>query len=522
MNNMTKQEADAKVLQRTLDSHGVKALHVRTFTGPTVTQHAFDLTSGTSLRKVIALHQDLALALGLDSVRIIAPIPGTAWVGVEVPNEDRETVTYADFTDDEVSTHDTYADAAHGILPIPIGVTITSESLWADLTKLPHLLIAGTTGSGKSVALTTAIAHLIASNAPDELRLWLVDPKRVELQQFADAPQVQQVATSPADALDLLDDVVDIMDQRYKLFEEANVRNIGEYNSDFDIDTNRHFNTPLPYHVVVVDELADLMMTGNKRIEEQIVRLAQLARAAGIHLILATQRPTRDVVTGLISANITSRWCFRVGSHIDSNVALGQSGAEALYGEGDSLWSPAGSLKPVRVQGVYTFDEEVRDIVERAKHAYPETTSAANTAAADDDDEFPEPLPLEWDEAEQQFVPATADELDETQPIFASPDVNGGQWFNMGYIDETGFRKTGVAEPVIRPTPRDFTGEADESPTQADLIAAAIIAALHEHQESQAAKTTTPAWRKWVKWVVVGLATCWVIGAGLELLGYGS
>lgn len=514
MNNMTKQEADAKVLQRTLDAHGVKALHVRTFTGPTVTQHAFDLTSGTSLRKVIALHQDLALALGLDSVRIIAPIPGTAWVGVEVPNEDREDVTYSDFTDDEYDDQGT----DDLILPIPVGVTITSEALWADLTKLPHLLIAGTTGSGKSVALTSVIAHLIATKTPDELRLWLVDPKRVELQQFADAPQVEQVATSPADALDLLDDVVDIMDERYKSFGVLGVRNITEYN-DYDDAEDR---PALPYHVVVVDELADLMMTGNKRIEEQIVRLAQLARAAGIHLILATQRPTRDVVTGLISANITSRWCFRVGSHIDSNVALGQSGAEALYGEGDSLWSPAGSLKPVRVQGVYTFDEEVRDIVERAKRAYPETTSAANTAAADDDDEFPEPLPLEWDEAEQQFVPATADELDETQPIFASPDVNGGRWFNMGYIDETGFRKTGVAEPVIRPTPRDFTGEADELPTQADLIAAAIIAALHEHQESQGAKTTTPAWRKWVKWVVVGLATCWVIGAGLELLGYGS
>jgi S-DNA-T family DNA segregation ATPase FtsK/SpoIIIE len=509
MNNASKQDTDSKILQRTLDAHGVRALHVRTFTGPTVTQHAFDLSSGTPLKRVTALHQDLALALGLDSVRIIAPIPGTAWVGIEVPNEDREDVTYADFVHDAADVIGVTGDQVQqtGILPIPVGVTITSEALWADLTKLPHLIIAGTTGSGKSVALTSAIAHLIATKSPAELRLWLVDPKRVELQQFADAPQVQQVATSPADALDLLDDVVAIMDERYKLFESLSVRNIGEYNQQAYETEGAAY---LPYHVVVVDELADLMMTGNKRIEETIVRLAQLARAAGIHLILATQRPTRDVVTGLISANITSRWCFRVGSHIDSNVALGTSGAEALYGHGDSLWSPAGSLKPIRVQGVYTPDETVESIVTNAVHEH--TAEPLPSAAADDDDEFDEELP-------------DTTEVDLTQPIFASPDVNDGRWFNMGHIDETTDAPAPtegyvVAEPVVLPEPMVFTEEEKLNARIANAVAEALAA----QREDQAARRSRFGWlkSKWLTIPAIALGGSWTIGACLQLLGYGS
>lgn len=376
----------AATISRTLDDHGVSAIAGPTFSGPTVTQYAFSLSSGTPLKKVTALSKDIALALGLDEVRIVAPIPGTSYVGIEVPSAERETVTYGDFTED--STRGIGYQEIERALPFPVGVDVTNEPIWADLAKLPHLLIAGATGSGKSVALSTLITSLIDHRGPADLRLWLIDPKRVELGQFTDAPQVEQVATSNEDAADVLHDVVNIMDHRYRLFEEAGVRNITEWNGALDAGSAVH----LPYQVLVVDELADLMMTGGKSIEAKIVRIAQLGRAAGVHLVLATQRPTKDVVTGLISANVPSRWAFSVRSTVDSMVALDQPGANALYGGGDSLWLPAGSDKPVRVQGVFTDDQTIERTIAGAKNIYDPELTAVTTrspeAMEDDDDDL--------------------------------------------------------------------------------------------------------------------------------------
>jgi S-DNA-T family DNA segregation ATPase FtsK/SpoIIIE len=376
----------AQTIERTLEAHGVSARHATTFAGPTILQYAFTLTAGTPLRKVTALAKDIALAIGLDDVRIVAPIPGTSYVGIEVPRQVRETVTYADFVTDT----DAYEPREAGeALPIPIGVDVGNTPIWADLTKLPHLLIAGATNSGKSVALTSLVTSLIDHKTPDECRLWLIDPKRVELAAFADAPHVEAIATTPEDALDVLINVVDIMDYRYSEFAIAGVRNVAEFNDAVASGTITMFH--MPYQVVVIDEIADLMMTSGKATEARIVRLAQLGRAAGIHLVLATQRPTKDVVTGLIGANVPSRWAFSVRSVTDSMVALDQTGAQALYGQGDSLWLPAGADKPIRVQAVYTDDDTIAGVVNTASFNARNLnveTSASPQAADDNDDDL--------------------------------------------------------------------------------------------------------------------------------------
>lgn len=373
--------APSEILLDTLKAHGVNAIHATDFRGPTITQHAFALAAGIKVSKVEALAKDLALSLGLEDVRIVAPIPGTNYVGIETPREKRETVTYADFV--ENTDIDELPDPSNA-LPIPIGVGIGGDAVWADLAKLPHLLVAGATNSGKSVALTSMITSLIEHRSPDDLRLWLVDPKRVELSAFADAPQVEQVATDLVETLELLETVRDIMDTRYELFEGRNVRNIAEWNAQAD----RARHEDLPYHVVVIDELADLMIQAKAEVEPIIVRIAQLARAAGIHLVLATQRPTVNVVTGLIAANVVSRWAFAVRSSTDSKVALEQTGAQALYGQGDSLWFPAGATKPVRIQGVYADMDTVRHVVEVANEGYGNRPSSASPNAASDTDPF--------------------------------------------------------------------------------------------------------------------------------------
>lgn len=372
-----------QTLEDTLRAHGVKAIHMTDFNGPTVVQHAFALESGVKVAKVEAMSKDLALALGLDDVRIVAPIPGTSYVGVEVPRENRETVTYADINDPEIIGQASDQAWTTGALPFPVGVSIGGDAIWADLAKLPHLLVAGATGSGKSVALNSLLTSLIDHKTSDELRLWLIDPKRVELGIFERAPQVERIATDIRDAVEVLESVVDIMDFRYTEFEKTGVRNITEYNDEQALDDQQ-----LPYHVVVIDELADLMMQAKKEVEPLIVRLAQLARAAGIHLVLATQRPTVDVVTGLIAGNIVSRWSFAVRSAVDSKVILEQTGAQALYGHGDSLWYPAGAAKPLRVQGVWTDPVTLNGILDAAEDGTPNVVSSASPNAVADDDDY--------------------------------------------------------------------------------------------------------------------------------------
>lgn len=398
-----------QTIHETLLAHGVKNVYATTFNGPTITQYAYALEAGVKVAKVIAASKDIALALGLDDVRIVAPIPGTNFVGVEVPKAVRETVTYADFAIPWVDHGDDGHDERDLMaLPIPVGVGIGGDAIWADLAKLPHLLVAGATGSGKSVALNSAITSLIDHRTPDEVRLWLIDPKRVELGIFERAPHVERLATDVEEAIEVLKSVVDIMDHRYELFEDIAVRNIGEYNDTDGIVGEDE----LPYHVVVVDELADLMMQAKAEVEPLIVRIAQLARAAGIHLVLATQRPTVNVVTGLIAANVVSRWVFAVRSSTDSKVALEEVGAQALYGQGDSLWYPAGAAKPVRVQGVFTDPATLAGILDAAEDQHPDVETTASPRAATEDDDF---------DLADVGVPAPLQALDEPYQVLHQP-----------------------------------------------------------------------------------------------------
>lgn len=377
----------AQDLKLTLDAHGVRSQYVGTDTGPSVSLHAFALESGVSVASFTKLARDLAVAVGVGEVRLHAPILGTTHVGVEVANTTRATVDYDELDIPLVDT--TFA------LPIPVGVGVDGESVWADLATAPHLLIAGTSGSGKSVALSAVVASLIERRTPHEVRIHLIDPKRVELGAFGDAPQVERVVTEKSEAVAVLADAVDLMDTRYRQLEEAGYRNIGEWNvSARAIPAARD---QWAYHVIVVDELADLMMSNDRKdVEADIVRIAQLARAAGIHLVLATQRPTVDVVTGLIKANVPSRWAFTVASATDSKVILDGTGAQALAGKGDSLWSPVGTTQPVRVQAPYITDEQVDRIVADAAATHGRPAQSLSGSRADDGtSEYVSDLPVE-------------------------------------------------------------------------------------------------------------------------------
>ncbi len=367
-------------LAATLDAHRVGARYVRTDTGPSVSLHAFELDPGVSVAKFTALARDLAVAVGVAEVRLHAPILGTTYVGVEVANTARATVDYDELPDNLI-------EMKHAALPIPIGVGIDGSEIWADLATAPHLLIAGTSGSGKSVALSGLIASLIERRTPHEVRIHLIDPKRVELGAFGAAPQVERVVTDKRDAVDVLRDAVDLMDTRYAQFEAIGCRNILEFNNRAErVGSEVKLRpTTMPYHVIVVDELADLMMSNDRKdVEANIVRIAQLARAAGIHLVLATQRPTVDVVTGLIKANVPSRWAFTVASATDSKVILDGSGAQALAGKGDSLWSPVGTTVPVRVQAPLITDEQVDRIVADAASTHGRPAQSLSGSRADD------------------------------------------------------------------------------------------------------------------------------------------
>jgi S-DNA-T family DNA segregation ATPase FtsK/SpoIIIE len=378
-------------LQATLAAHSVAVEYIGTDTGPSVSLHAFALQPGVSVAKFTALARDLAVAVGVPEVRLHAPIEGTTHVGIEVPNTARATVDYATLRADNQT------DLRHnqaGALPFPIGVDIAGEAVWSDLATAPHVLIAGTTGSGKSVAVSGLIASLIEHRTPAEVRLHLIDPKRVELGQFRDAPHVERVVTTRSEAAQVLEDAVDLMNYRYEQLEENGFRNIGEWLREAAHNENLE---PWAYHVIVIDELADLMMSSAaKEVEANIVRIAQLARAAGIHLVLATQRPTVNVVTGLIKANVPSRWAFTVASGTDSKVILDTTGAQALTSKGDSLWLPSGTIRPVRVQAAYITDAQVDRIVADAVTTYATPTQELSGSRADDGTEeyqgVPEPI----------------------------------------------------------------------------------------------------------------------------------
>lgn len=346
-------------LQRTLEDFGILAQVVDWVAGPTVTLFEVDLPPGVRVSRITALNDDIALALAAPGVRIFAPIPGTHYVGIEVPNITRENVLLGDVLK--------FADG--GPLDMAIGKDVEGNPVVCDLAKMPHLLIGGTTGSGKSVGINSMIMSMIMRATPDEVRFIMIDPKRVEFSPYNGIPHLYvPVVTEAKEAASALSWGVAEMERRLKVFSKVSARNIGEYNEMVDTGALEDESAAkLPFIVIVIDELADLMMNVGKEVEFSISRIAQLARAAGIHLIVATQRPSANVVTGLIKANITNRMAFNVASGLDSRVILDVSGAESLIGKGDLLLSKPEYAKPRRIQSCWVSPEEISAVVEAVK-----------------------------------------------------------------------------------------------------------------------------------------------------------
>ena len=354
-------EQTAESLQSTLLEFGRSARVVGWIAGPTVTTFKLQPGEGERVSKISSLEDDIALSLAAQSVRIFAPIPGTSLVGIEIPNRKRQNVNLGDVLP--------YVKG--GPLELAIGRDAEGTPVVADLAKMPHLLIAGTTGSGKSVMINSIITTLLMRALPEDVRLIMVDPKRVELAGYNGLPHLYvPVVTEPKQAASALQWAVSEMERRLKVFERLNVRKISTYNEKQAAGEFEHYDNPpqkMPYLVIIIDELSDLMMVAGKDVEASIVRIAQLGRAAGIHLIVATQRPSSNVVTGLIKANITNRIAFNVATDIDSRVIIDQMGAEKLTGLGDMLFSKVDWGKPRRIQGCFVSDDEINEIVEFVK-----------------------------------------------------------------------------------------------------------------------------------------------------------
>jgi len=343
----------------TLNTFDVPARVVDWIAGPTVTLFKIEIAKGVRLHKITALDNELALALAAPTLRILAPIPGESLVGIEVPNSTRTSITLGDVLPPAGTA---------GPLALAIGKDVAGKSIVRDLDKMPHLLIGGTTGSGKSVAINSMLMSMIMRATPSEVRFILIDPKRVEMTLYNDIPHLYvPVVTEPQEAAAALAWAVTEMERRLKVFQKLGVRDIGAYNEKLLAGEAGEDPENLPYLVVVIDELADLMMVAAKEVETSIVRLAQKARAAGIHLIVATQRPEATIVTGLIKSNITNRIAFNVGSSMDSRVILDQNGAEKLTGNGDMLYTTPAWPKPKRIQGCYISTQEVATVVAMLK-----------------------------------------------------------------------------------------------------------------------------------------------------------
>lgn len=348
-----------KILEATFASFGIKVTVERVEIGPSVTKYEVKPAVGVRVNRISNLSDDLALALAAKDVRIEAPIPGKSLIGIEVPNSDIATVSFRELWEQSQTK-------AENFLEIPLGKAVNGTARAFDLSKMPHLLVAGSTGSGKSVAVNGIIASILMKARPDQVKFMMVDPKMVELSVYNDIPHLLiPVVTNPRKASKALQKVVDEMENRYELFAKVGVRNIAGFNAKVEEfnSQSEYKQIPLPFIVVIVDELADLMMVASKEVEDAIIRLGQKARAAGIHMILATQRPSVDVISGLIKANVPSRVAFAVSSGTDSRTILDENGAEKLLGRGDMLFKPIDENHPVRLQGSFISDDDVERIV---------------------------------------------------------------------------------------------------------------------------------------------------------------
>ncbi|MDF2535406.1 MAG: translocase FtsK [Bacillales bacterium] len=358
---MKKINENAKKLEQTLQDFGVKAKVTQIYLGPAVTQYEVYPEAGVKVSKIVSLTDDIALALAAKDIRIEAPIPGKSAVGIEVPNSETSMVSLREVLEEHS------VDKRGGLLKVTLGRDISGSPISAELNKMPHLLVAGSTGSGKSVCINGIITSILMRAKPHEVKMMMIDPKMVELNMYNGIPHLlTPVVTDPKRAALALKKVVVEMERRYELFSTLGIRNIESFNDQIlRHNLEEELKQPiLPYIVVIVDELADLMLVASSEVEDAIMRLAQMGRAAGIHLIIATQRPSVDVITGVIKANIPSRIAFAVSSSVDSRTILDMGGAEKLLGKGDMLFIPIGASKPTRIQGAFLSDSEVEKVVE--------------------------------------------------------------------------------------------------------------------------------------------------------------
>lgn len=390
---------NVKSIEKVTKDFGVEVKVVAANIGPSVTQYELEIKSGTRLSKITALNKEIALDLGAKDVRIQAPIPGKKTVGIELPNKTTTPVAVREILQ-------AFKNKENSKLLAALGKSIMGDPVCCEIDKTPHLLVAGSTGSGKSVCINSMISSILMRTKPDEVKLVLVDPKKVELSMYNGVPHLlTPVVTDPKKANIVLQKIVKMMEDRYDLFENSKTKNIAGYNAYIEKKNEglpeEEQTDKLPYIVVIIDELADLMLVAAKEVEDSIMRITQMARAAGIHLIVATQRPSTDVITGVVKANIPSRISFAVSSSIDSRTILDMTGAEKLLGKGDMLFLPQGENVPIRVQGTFISDDEIKAIVDytisQQKAMYDNSFTVSDedkgtTTMVDKDDDYEEPL----------------------------------------------------------------------------------------------------------------------------------
>lgn len=350
-----------QILERVLNDFDIKAKVVEIHVGPAVTQYELTVPSGTKVSRISSINKEIALALAAKDVRIEAPIPGKSTVGIEIPNQHVMSVPIREILEA------TSKEKSDNNILVALGKDLMGNSIVADIAKMPHLLVAGSTGSGKSVCVNSMICSILMRYKPSDVKLVLVDPKKVELSNYNGTPHLLcPVVTDPKKASIVLQKIVSEMEKRYEKFSDTGVKKISEYNNYIEKENKKNPESPLskmPYIVVIIDELADLMLVASKEVEDSIMRITQMARAAGIHLIVATQRPSTDIITGVVKANIPSRISFAVASQIDSRTILDASGAEKLLGKGDMLYLPMGENTPLRIQGCFISDDEINKLI---------------------------------------------------------------------------------------------------------------------------------------------------------------